>query len=43
MSSVSPGAAPDGSVAAIEAADEVPRSRVVFASLIGTSIEFYDF
>ena len=43
MSSVSPGPSPDGSAADISAADEVPRSRVVTASLIGTSIEFYDF
>ncbi|XNZ00595.1 MFS transporter [Micrococcus luteus] len=36
-------AAPEGSAAATQDVDEVPRSRVVFASLIGTSIEFYDF
>ncbi|MCV7504114.1 MHS family MFS transporter [Micrococcus luteus] len=28
---------------AVAAAEEVPRSRVIIASLIGTSIEFYDF
>ncbi len=43
MSTTSAGPAPDGTAAAIDAADEIPRSRVVLASLIGTSIEFYDF
>ena len=28
---------------AVAAAEEVPRSRVIIASLVGTSIEFYDF
>ncbi|MDO5633332.1 MAG: MFS transporter [Micrococcus sp.] len=32
-----------GSEASLASAAEVPRGRVVFASLVGTSIEFYDF
>ncbi|GAA3783707.1 MFS transporter [Micrococcus endophyticus] len=33
----------DGTAAGLEAAAEVPRGRVITASLVGTSIEFYDF
>jgi len=38
--STSPAVPGDGSVAA---APEVPRSRIVVASMVGTSIEFFDF
>ena len=40
---VNPGAPTDLTSDAVATAEEVPRSRVIIASLVGTSIEFYDF
>ena len=38
-----PTATTDVTSDAVATAEEVPRSRVIIASLVGTSIEFYDF
>ncbi|MCV7523636.1 MHS family MFS transporter [Micrococcus luteus] len=43
VNSGAPTATTDLTSNAVAAAEEVPRSRVIIASLVGTSIEFYDF
>ena len=43
VNSGAPTATTDLTSDAVAAAEEVPRSRVIIASLVGTSIEFYDF